>query len=127
MIAEEMFKAWPGAVVTLKAKRGGETMERPAAFVFARPDGFAWLEPGYADTWPAPQPTWHEVKATLVVKNSGLIMFDGPEWSGDIEEFFGQTSGKALEWFETWLGQQGRTYLEERARLLDDGIVPTIG
>lgn len=124
MPVEDIIKVWPGAVVTLTAKRGGDQIQRPAAFVFLRPDGFAWLEPGYADTWPAPQPTWHELKATLVVKNSGLIEFDGPEYSGDIEEYFGQGAGSPLLWFEGYLAQHGRTFLEERARLLDEGIVP---
>lgn len=124
MVAE-ITNQWRGAVVTLK-DRAGNVMERPAAFVFAMPGGFGWLEPGYADEWPAPMPTWHEVKAAITRASSTLITFGGPEWSGDIEEYFGQTGAEALEWFDRWLNRQGRTWAQERARVIAEGIVPDL-
>lgn len=115
---ERIVSAWQGAVVTLQSKSGGAPIIRPASFVFDRPGGFGWLEPGYADPWGSPSPAWHEVQVTITRASSTLIEFDGPEYSGDIEEYFGQTEAEQpLEWFSGWLNEQGRSWAEERARM----------
>jgi hypothetical protein len=124
-VIEQAVKTWRGAVVTLQPKDGRGAIIRPAAFLFDRPGGFAWLEPGYADPWGSPSPTWHEVEASITRVASTIIYFDGPEYSGDIEEYFGQTDAAGpLEWFAGWLKEQGRTWEEERARVIADGIIP---
>lgn len=46
---EKRTANWEGAVIILRPKAGGDAIVRPAAFVFDRPRGFAWLEPSYAD------------------------------------------------------------------------------
>lgn len=46
---EKQTADWESAVIILRLKAGGDAIVRPAAFVFDRPRGFAWLEPPYAD------------------------------------------------------------------------------
>lgn len=120
---ETVVEKWAGAVVTLNPKDGGELMVRPAAFVFSRPSGFAWLEPSYADPYGSPAPAWHEVEAAITRVSQTLIEFDGPKYSGDIEVYFGQTDvADPMTWYEGWLSEQGITWAAERERVVQMGL-----
>lgn len=119
----ELTKNWEGAVVTL-IDRNGLKMERAAVFVFDWPKGFAWLEPGYADPWGSPSPTWHEVEVTVDRVSSTIFYFEGPVWHGDVEEYFGQPSVEAaMTWYVNWLAEQGRSWDQERKRLIKQKII----
>lgn len=120
---ESVVEKWAGAVVTLRRKRDGCEIIRGAAFVFERPSGFGWLEPSYADPWGSPSPAWHEIEADITGVSRTLIEFDGPEYSGDIEEYFGQTKvAEPMTWFEGWLSEQGITWAAERERVAQMGL-----
>ncbi len=120
---ESIVEKRAGAVVTLRDKCDGFAIIRPAAFVFKRTNGFGWLEPGYADPWGSPSPTWHEVEADITLLSATLIEFDGPKYSGDIEEYFGQTEvAQPMTWFEGWLNEQGITWAAERERIAQIGL-----
>lgn len=120
---ETIVEKWAGAVVTLRYKSDGFEMVRPAAFVFERPSGFGWLEPSYADPLGSPSPAWHEIKASITRVSETLIEFDGPEYSGDIEEYFGQIeAAPALEWFKGWLSERGSSWADERERVVQMGL-----
>ena len=72
----ELTTNWEGAVVTL-IDRNGLKMERAAVFVFDWPKGFAWLEPGYADPWGSPSPTWYELEVTVDRVKLDDLLFRG--------------------------------------------------
>jgi hypothetical protein len=121
----EITADWKGAAIVLRPKSGGPEMMRPAAFVFDTPGGFGWLEPSYADPWGSPAPSWHEVEVTSIRVQGGEFYFDGPEYSGEIEWSVGQIPvAPALDWFEEWLKKEGRTWPEERARVLAELLDP---
>lgn len=123
---DQVTAKWEGGVVTLRPKEGGPEIIRTACFVFEVPGGFGWLEPAYANPMGSPSPTWHEVLVSqIAAQGSTLIAFDGPLFSGDIEQYFGQTeAAQAMEWFAGWLKENGRTFQEERARVIAEGLVP---
>lgn len=121
---DELTAKWLGAVVALTDRQGNK-MERAAVFFFDTPTGFGWLEPGYADPWGSPSPTWHEIDCAIAVQDPTTFTFSGPEWKGDVEEYFGQPVAEfQITWFENRLKEMGRTWAEERARVIADGIVP---
>lgn len=118
---DKLTADWEGAVIILRPKDGGAPMVRPAAFVFDWTGGFAWLEPSYADPDGTPAPAWHEVEASVIEEKGGEIVFDGPRYSGDIEWYVGQMEvAPALDWFAGWLAENGRSWADERARVVAD-------
>lgn len=113
---EEVTRDWPlGAVIAISA--GGETLLRPAAFVFDVPGGFAWVEPSYADPSGAASPSFHRRPASDI--DSGAVQ---------VLQFFevdADAVGDGLLWFADWLKAEGRTWAEERERvreLLGDSL-----
>ncbi len=127
---EAVVGRWPYAIVDLTDPYSGQHVRAPAALVFACPDGFAFLEPGYLDPDGA-EHRFHRVVCRLAgtVTGSDLeperLAFDGPEWEGALERYFRGAGEPALDQYEArLLEQRGRTVAEEhahqRARLAED-------
>jgi len=119
-VIEAMTVGWPFAVARLRSKIGPTSISVACAFCFDTPDGFAFVEPSYAD----PHNTghaFHRIVASLEVFDDGFA-FDGPEWSGTVECYEPTAQqireiGGALEWFEGHLEQNGIVIADERARI----------
>ncbi len=107
---------WPGAVIAITSP-GGATMFRPAAFVFDAPGGLAWVEPSYADPWGAATPALHVFQATREAWNA-FVLADGRRLGVLPYADDADLVGDGLEWFRDWLRAEGRTWQQERARVL---------
>ncbi|MEN3371690.1 hypothetical protein [Dechloromonas sp. ZS-1] len=120
MMNEKTAKWW-GAVITMQNVSDPEwMMKRPAAFLFDKPGGFAWLEPSYADEYPPSSPAWHEIEAELKAEGEGFT-FVGRQWTGRIDRYDDpeQEDGEALYWWITeYMKEKGRTPEQERAAVI---------
>lgn len=119
----EIFAAWPHAIIYLEPAEGGATMRRPAAHVFQADRGFAWVEPQYTDPAGAATPALHYVRATTIEGSaSGGYTFSGPRWRGFVvpyEDSDATTLGPAIERYREWLAEQKKTVAAERAEVWD--------
>lgn len=116
---EETMKGWPFAVVYLKDKIGTD-IAVPATFCYDTPDGFAFVEPGYMDPYSG-RSCFHRIVAT-VYQDSEAFTFDGPEWSGRVEQYEPTAAqleriGYALEQFEEAHQEAGLNLDAERERV----------
>jgi hypothetical protein len=108
-----------GAVVALRDS-GGRLSFRPAAFVFLTATGFGWVEPSYADPAGTPSPALHYRDGTIEPLNAGFAcQADGERvevlpYEPDDTDLVGD----ALDWFAGYVRASGRTWDEERARVL---------
>lgn len=109
---EEDVQTWSGgATVTTIRRNPAQITVRPAAFVWALPDGIEWVEPSYADPWGAASPSHHVRRGTrdgYVTEFEGATIEALPAEPGESE---------ALDWYAKWLTEMGRTWEQERARL----------
>lgn len=109
---EEDVQTWSGgAIVTTIRLQNDEITIRPAAFVWALPDGIEWVEPSYADPWGAASPSHHVRRGSrdgYMTRHEGALVEALPAEPGESD---------ALTWFAGWLTEQGRTWEQERARL----------
>ena len=113
---EQQTQGWEGAVIVIT--ENGRSQFRPAVFVYDIPDGFAWVEPSYADPVGAASPAFHEARGVLVAPN---MVTTGPRLIRvlpyDPDEDV-RIVGESIEWYKRWLGGQRRTWDEERRRVL---------
>ncbi len=119
---ESMMNFWDkGALVLIFDGGLREPMIRPAAFVYAIPGGFVWVEPSYADPWGAASPGMHircgDLEATddgfTMAKPDGLISvcpFDPLDPATEDE-------GAPLRWFADYLRENGLQWRDERERV----------
>jgi hypothetical protein len=77
--------------------------------VFDTPDGFAWVEPSYADPAGASSPGFHRRTAADLESGEVQVLLYR---AGDRD-----LVGDALDWFARWLEAEGRTWAEERERV----------
>lgn len=108
------------AIVTVAGQR------RPAAFLFATPDGMAWVEPSYAfDQQGGAPPAFHRVAGSVAVQGrvitvtdagAGQVEFAPADAAHDDAE--GSCRAALADWND-WLVEEGRTLEDERARLLE--------
>lgn len=112
---EDGTRDWPGATIAIT--QDGDTMFRPAAFVFDVPGGVAWVEPSYADAAGAASPGFHVWRGDR--KDWGI--FTRPDGSRlsvlQYEQDHRDLIGDPLEWFAAWLKAEGRTWSQERERV----------
>lgn len=114
---EEIAAVTSGALIFIE--QGGQTIRRPAAFIFDLPDGVAWVEPSYADPYGASSPALHIRRGRPVdgqpdsLQGDGWILSVGPAYPPELEDGV----GLPLAWFADYLASTGRTYDEERERV----------
>lgn len=114
---------WEGAVAVVRF-HDGFTMLRPAAFVFVTSKGrVAWVESSYADPHGAGSPALHFATGVRADPSGRGIKADNGSWSVtllpyDSEDPADEDARLAFEWFAGWLREQGRTWAEERVRVL---------
>lgn len=118
---EDVFQTWcHGALVRIDDARG-PVMIRPAAFVFAVPGGFSWVEPSYADPYGAPSPAWHERIGEFREYGNGFMFYAEDEHLS-VHPFDPANPGNAgsaepLKWFAEHLRESGKTWVAERERV----------
>jgi hypothetical protein len=115
---ESEYAAWTaGALIMIKRQDSGDLMVRPAAFVWALPDGIEWIEPSYADPWGAATTAYHERRGRV----EGDITFTNGEvveaLPFDPETDQGFSAAEPLIWFARHLNAERTNWTEERARL----------
>lgn len=115
---EDAARTWQrGAVVLIQTAEA--ITVRPAAFVFATPTGFAWVEPSYADPAAAPSPALHYRDGTpqdlgaLFTMQAGAELVEVRAYEDDDADMIGD----ALDWFAGYVQASGRTWDEERERV----------
>ena len=119
---EAAFETWQrGALVYLVDPDGSVWMIRPAAFVFATPDGFSWVEPSYADPYGASSSAWHE-RAGAVTQNGSGFIFTSPGSEVSVYPFDPDDPGTEddagpLEWFSAHIKENGLQWQGERERV----------
>ncbi len=122
---EDSFRNWDkGAVVYIDFKTG-PLMIRPAAFVFALPGGFCWVEPSYADPWGASSSAWHERIGRVEPDQDGFVLFmasDGGERKVAVYPFNSvdpalTDAAAPLTWFSDHLKTNGLAWQAERERV----------
>lgn len=117
----EPFAAqWKGAVITIIISGASEPALRPAAFVFETPDGFAWVEPSYADPWGSSSPSYHQRVGKFEPSEAGFVATVSDVEGVAVARYEPNDShliGDAIDWFTDWLKAEGRTWQEERERV----------
>lgn len=118
---ESCSSSWPFAVVHLKGHAGDLNLVLAAAFCFDTPDGFAFIEPGYADQNGSGQHNFHRIVASLAPSEQGFT-FVGLDWSGSVEQYEPTAQqiaaiGRSLEWLEAHLENLGINVEGERERI----------
>lgn len=114
---------WKGASAAVRFS-DGFAMLRPAAFVFTTKQGrVAWVEPSYADPNGAASPALHFAGGARADPTGRGIEADNDSWTVTLLPFDPEDRGEkgarlAVEWYEGWLREQGRTWAEERVRVL---------
>lgn len=120
---EQSITSWTaGALVFVQTLADDDAQVRPAAFVFARPGGLLWVEPGYADPAGAAGNALHDRDGEAVATGLGFVLttaageritllpYDPAAGDGDMV-------GGALEWFAEYLARAGVPWAIERARV----------
>ncbi len=102
---------------------------RTAAFVYATPGGFAWVEPSYADPYGASSPSPLIRSGEIRQKGEGFVIFEPDAWIA-VQPFNAHDPGMAgpgepLLWFAEHLKKSGLQWHDERKRVLEM-IEPTI-
>jgi hypothetical protein len=120
---EALAGSWTnGALVFIRTEDTGRPMVRPAAFVYATPTGFAWIEPSYADPAGSATPALHFRDGTPREEAGGgfsMVTTDAervtvlPNVDGD------DLVDGALGWFAGYLADKGVDWAAERERLRD--------
>jgi hypothetical protein len=119
---EQAARDWRGVLITVRYpdRPGDPPMERLAMFVFDLPRGRAvWVEGSYADPYGWPSPSSHEVRRLCEVE-SGFQGENEAGWIATVEPYRRGLRGdfdRALDWFEGYLCEKGRTWDEEREQV----------
>jgi hypothetical protein len=119
---EALAATWTrGALVFIETDGTGRGIIRPAAFVYATPTGFAWVEPSYADPWGTPSPALHFREGPprpaagdgfkLVTKDAETVTVVP---YGDDDRLL---VGEPLEWFAQYMAESGLDWAAERERV----------
>ncbi len=119
---EALAKNWTRGALVFFSGQNEDVLEmiRPAAFVYATPVGFAWVEPSYADPWGAASPSLHFRNGVpreeagggfrMVTKDAAIVTV--LPYQGDVD-----LVGDSLEWFAQHLAEAGKDWETERERL----------
>lgn len=118
MTLEDEAEGWiDGALVRITPRGGGETITRPAAFVWPTPSGIEWVEPSYADPWGAATAAYHarvgRRDGYLVETDSHLVEVLPFDPAADAQE----PAAEALLWFAGWLRKSGTSWAAERSSI----------
>lgn len=125
---EPATRDWRGALITVRYpdRPGDRPMERFAVFALDLPGGrVVWIEGSYADPYGWPSPSSHEVhrlREVVPLRTVGPA-FEGENaagWIATLEPYrrgLRQDFDRALDWFEGYLREKGRTWDEEREQV----------
>mgnify|MGYP003537501773 CR=1 FL=1 len=119
-------ESWTQGAVAGVRHENGSFSEAPAAFVFLLSgERLAWVEPSYADPYGASSRALHYAGNVRAVENGICIEASSDAgWSvscypNDSEDGISKGVVDALAWFfDVYLKGEGRTWAEERERVL---------
>lgn len=119
---EALARTWTrGALVFIETDGTGRGMIRPAAFVYATPTGFAWVEPSYADPYGSPSPALHHrVGVARPAAGDGFKMITKDAETVTVVPYGDDDRllvGEPLEWFAQHLAETGKDWATERESL----------
>jgi hypothetical protein len=114
------------AIVTL-LNLNGDADERPAALVYMTPKGLGWLEPGYLDPFPPPNPQWHELEGQVIDTPDGLYVVTstlralviGIDRPGSSPQEVAPGLVPNFEYLQTRLQELGTTIEAQRVRMAE--------
>lgn len=115
---DQEYAAWTSGAMIFITFKDNTSLIRPAAFVWALPDGIEWVEPSYADPYGASSPSYHERRGRFLDRYTVTTDY------GDVEALpfdpatdMSFRDSAALVEFRRYIDDNGLDFTAERNRL----------